>query len=107
MGFATIVNMVVFVCVPAYGERFVYLAWALWWIDIFISAAVGFGVCFMMFTRQKHTLETLSAIWLLPVVAAVVAAASGGIVAAVLPPHYARMTLIISYVIWGDRKSVV
>lgn len=46
------VDMVVFVCVPAYGERFVYLAWALWWIDVVISVVVGYGVCFMMYVHS-------------------------------------------------------
>ena len=44
MGLATIVNMVVFVCVPAWGPRAIVLAWALWWID----AAIAVTVCFWM-----------------------------------------------------------
>ncbi|KAI9832804.1 MAG: hypothetical protein M1819_004024 [Sarea resinae] len=72
MGLATIVNMIVFVCVPAWGQWTVYL------------------------------LSSMTAIWLLPVVSTIVAAASGGIVANALPnPQHALWTLIISYVLWG------
>lgn len=41
MGGATIINMVVFVCVPAWGQKAVMLAWVLWWID----AVIAIGVC--------------------------------------------------------------
>ncbi|RMY20197.1 hypothetical protein D0866_12606 [Hortaea werneckii] len=76
MGLATIVNMIAFVCVPAWGGATWTLAWALWWIDT----------------------------WLLPIVSTIVAAASGGIVASVIPsthPNEALITLITSYVLWG------
>lgn len=51
-----------------------------------------------------HTTElsTMTAAWLLPIVAPIVAAASGGIVAGVLPnPQHALWTIIVSYVLWG------
>ena len=47
-------------------------------------------------------LSTMTAAWLLPVVATIVAAASGGIVAGVLPnAQHALWTLVISYILWG------
>lgn len=47
-------------------------------------------------------LSTMTAAWLLPIVATIVAAASGGIVAEVLPnPQHALWTLTISYILWG------
>ncbi|KAK0120415.1 hypothetical protein ONS96_010631 [Cadophora gregata f. sp. sojae] len=88
MGFATIVNMVVFVCVPAWGYRAAQLAWALWWID----------------AMSLHTaeLKSMTATWLLPIVAPIVAAATGAIVADVLPnPQHALITVIVSYILWG------
>jgi hypothetical protein len=39
VGLATIINMIVFVCVPAWGERAVHLAWALWWVDVVMAVA--------------------------------------------------------------------
>ena len=51
---------------------------------------------------HEHQLSSMTATWLLPVVATIVAAASGGIVAEVLPnPQHALWTLIISYILWG------
>ena len=127
MGFATIVNMVVFVCVPAWGEPFVKLAWVLWWIDVILAVAVCFYLPFVMYVRlrsrlrsdklttkvdaligtrsmyfHKTDLASMTAVWLLPIVAPIVAAASGGVVAQVLPnTQHALITLIVSYVLWG------
>lgn len=51
---------------------------------------------------HETKLSTMTAAWLLPVVAPIVAAASGGIVAEVLPnPQHALWTVIISYILWG------
>jgi tellurite resistance protein TehA-like permease len=51
---------------------------------------------------HKTELSTMTAAWLLPIVAPIVAAASGGIVAEVLPnPQYALWTIIVSYILWG------
>lgn len=51
---------------------------------------------------HETALPTMTAAWLLPIVAPIVAAASGGIVAEVLPnPHHALWTVITSYILWG------
>jgi tellurite resistance protein TehA-like permease len=54
-------------------------------------------------TRKSETvLSSMSAAWLLPIVACVVCAASGSIVADVLPdPQYALTTIVVSYILWG------
>ena len=102
MGLATIVNMVVFVCVPAWGHRAVQLAWALWWIDVVLATSTCLYLPFVVMYVHDTQLSTMTAAWLLPIVSTIVAAASGGIVAAVLPnPQHALWTLIISYVLWG------
>jgi len=54
-----------------------------------------------MFHLQNHSLDKLSAAYLLPVVPAVVAAASGSLVASVLPPDYAFITLCVSCAMMG------
>ena len=67
MGLATIINMIVFVCVPAWGDKTIYLArslsryllwtshmltsgqaWTLWWIDAVIAISTCFGLPFVM-----------------------------------------------------------
>lgn len=46
MGLATIVNMVAFVCVPAWGGATWKLAWALWWIESGLAMAT---CCYLPF----------------------------------------------------------
>jgi tellurite resistance protein TehA-like permease len=48
MGLATIITMIVYVCVPAWGPWASTLAWALWWIDIAISVSTCFYLPFKM-----------------------------------------------------------
>ncbi|KAF2801863.1 C4-dicarboxylate transporter/malic acid transport protein-like protein [Mytilinidion resinicola] len=102
MGLATIINMIVFVCVPAWGPWAVTLAWTLWWIDAAISITTCFSLPFVIMSNHKSDLSTITAAWLLPIVSTIVASASGGIVAEVLPnPQHALWTVIISYILWG------
>jgi tellurite resistance protein TehA-like permease len=48
MGFATLVNMFVAVCVPAWGGVSVYVAWGMWWVDAGASVVCCLGVGFQM-----------------------------------------------------------
>lgn len=48
MGFATIVNLTVFVCVPAWGDWAAILAWVMWWIDAVVSIATCLYVPFLL-----------------------------------------------------------
>jgi tellurite resistance protein TehA-like permease len=42
MGFATLINMFVFVCVPAWSEWTRNFAWALWVFDVVVSVLTAF-----------------------------------------------------------------
>jgi C4-dicarboxylate transporter/malic acid transport protein len=102
MGLATIVNMVVFVCVAHWGEWATTLAWTLWWIDVVISVATCLWLPFVIMHIHESELSSMTAVWLLPIVATIVAAASGGVVAEVLPnPQHQVWTIVTSYVLWG------
>jgi len=48
VGLATIINMIVLVCVPAWGHGMVILAWVLWWIDFVIALTICFHMSFLM-----------------------------------------------------------
>lgn len=97
MGLATIVNVVVFVCVPAWGRPAVHLAWTLWWIDVAISVSTCFYLPFVVMHKHEGELSKMTAAWLLPIVSTIVAAASGGIVAEVLPnPEHRLWTILTS-----------
>jgi tellurite resistance protein TehA-like permease len=96
--------MICFVCVPAWGKTWAYIAYGLWWATVLVSILINFGMVFVLFTRQQQTETTLAPTWLLPIVTTVVAAASGAIVSqALLPfnPALARGTILASYCVWG------
>lgn len=107
MGLATIINMVVFVCVPAWGHPAIILAWVLWWIDVTLAVATCFWLPFVIMYLQDSPPSKMTATWLLPIVATIVASASGGVVAEVLPnPQHALWTIVTSYIIWGSGFSL-
>jgi C4-dicarboxylate transporter/malic acid transport protein len=107
MGLATIINGFLLFGVPRWGEGVVQLAEVLWWLDVVMSLACGVLIPYMMFTRQEHSIDQMTAVWLLPVVAAEVAAASGGLLAPhLLDAHSQLVVLITSYVLWAFSLPV-
>lgn len=48
VGLATIINMIVLVCVPAWGKGLAILAWTLWWIDSVLALATCFHLTWVM-----------------------------------------------------------
>jgi len=106
MGFATIVNMCALSAAPAFGHKFAIFTWVLWWIDAVISIFICIGCPFLQFTRHEQSHDKVTGVWFLPVVSTIVAAASGGIVAEILPPAHARLTLIVSWILWGTGFSL-
>ncbi|KAJ5300461.1 short-chain dehydrogenase [Penicillium atrosanguineum] len=103
MGLATIINMVVLVCVPAWGEWTRYFAWGLWIFDAVVSVMTALSLPFLLMAHgNERPLSSMTAVWLLPIVSCIVAASSGAIVAGVLPnEQYALWTVIVSYALWG------
>lgn len=101
MGLATIVNGFVIFGPPLFGDAAVTIAADLWWADAVLAVLAGLAIPFVMFTRQEHAIEHMSAVWLLPIVASEVAAASGGL----LVPHLAAdaqlQVLFASFVLWS------
>ena len=53
MGLATIINMIVFVCVPAWGHSFLILAWTLWWIDVALAVGTNFYLPFIIMYKHE------------------------------------------------------
>ena len=107
MGLATIINGFLLYGLPRWGGGVVALADVLWWIDVTMALACGVLIPYMMFTRQQHSIDQMTAVWLLPVVAAEVAAASGGLLAPHLADASAQFTMLItSYVLWAYSVPV-
>ncbi len=77
------------------------LAQTLWWLDALLAVGFGWLVPYFMFTRQNHSLEGMTAVWLLPLVSAEVTASSGGFLAPHLPALVAQPVIVVSYVLWS------
>ncbi|WP_353214451.1 TDT family transporter [Salinisphaera hydrothermalis] len=102
MGLITIVNGFIAFGIAHWGDAAVRMAADLWWLDAVMALACGWGVPFLMFTRQDHALERMTGVWLLPIVAAEVTAGSAGLII----PHLgataeARTMLFIGYGLWA------
>lgn len=107
MGLATIINGVLLYGLPRWGDAVISLAEVLWWLDVAMALSCGVLIPFMMFTRQQHSIDQMTAVWLLPVVAAEVAAGTGGLLAAHLIDASAQFTVLItSYVLWAYSVPV-
>ncbi|MCY1398659.1 C4-dicarboxylate transporter/malic acid transport protein [compost metagenome] len=107
MGLATIINGFLLFGVARWSEQIVPFVETLWWLDVGMALLCGVAIPFLMFTRQEHSIDQMTAVWLLPVVAAEVAAASGGLLA----PHLGDVqqqfhVLVTSYVLWAFSVPV-
>lgn len=101
MGLATIVNGFVFFGPGLIGGAAMDVALGLWILDALLAVACGLAVPFLMFTRQSHSFERMTAVWLLPLVAAGVAAASAGTLAPHLDPAAGRALILAGYGLWA------
>ncbi|WP_454867824.1 TDT family transporter [Pseudomonas farris] len=107
MGLATIINGFLLFGLPRWGDGVIHLAEILWWLDVAMSLACGVLIPYMMFTRQEHSIDQMTAVWLLPVVAAEVAAASGGLLAPHLADAHSQLVVLVtSYVLWAFSLPV-
>lgn len=107
MGLATVLNGALVFGLARFGDGLLPWIEALWWLDVVLALLCGVAIPFLMFTRQEHSIDQMTAVWLLPVVAAEVAAASGGLLA----PHLADSArqlqmLVTSYVLWAVSLPV-
>ncbi|RMJ22742.1 transporter [Aspergillus sp. HF37] len=103
MGFATLIEMWVLICVPAWGDWARTLAWALWIVDAVAAALATASLSFILMSQNYITsLDRITALQLLPMAATIVAAGAGARVAEILPdPSDALGTILVSYVLWG------
>ncbi|UZJ59378.1 TDT family transporter [Pseudomonas sp. KU26590] len=107
MGLATVINGLLTFGLPRWGDTVLPLAELLWWLDVAMSLACGVVIPFLMFTRQEHRIDQMTAVWLLPLVACEVAAVSGGLLAPHLIDSHSQFgVLITSYVLWAMSVPV-
>lgn len=48
VGLATIINMIILACVPAWGQGLAVFAWVLWWIDSVLATGTCFHLTWVM-----------------------------------------------------------
>ena len=101
MGLCTVINGTVLIAAPRFGSWVPTVVYTLWWVDVAMTILSSFAIPFLFFVLYELNLETMTAVWLLPIVPCVVAAASGGLVASVLSPSAAIGVLVVSYMLWG------
>lgn len=103
MGLATIINGFLAFGIAILGKpQAVGIATGLWWIDAAMAVICGIGVPFLMITRHDHSLEKMTAVWLLPIVAAEVAAASAGQLLPYLAGSGMELTVLaLGYALWA------
>ncbi|KAK9854752.1 hypothetical protein MYU51_004043 [Penicillium brevicompactum] len=103
MGFATLIEMWVLVCVPLWGEWAKTVAWVLWMVDVVAAASVTLSISFILISQDHITsLDRITALQLLPIAATIVAAGAGAEVAGILPnQQHALGTLLVSFILWG------
>ncbi|WP_043311009.1 TDT family transporter [Pseudomonas sp. ML96] len=101
MGLAMLIGGLVQFGPARWGEGVYQLAHLLWWLDAALALASALLVPYLMFTRQSHALEKMTAVWLLPIVAPEVAAGAAGGLAPYLDPAAARLMLAVGFVLWG------
>jgi C4-dicarboxylate transporter/malic acid transport protein len=107
MGLATLINGLLTFGLPRWGSAVLQLAELLWWLDVAMSLACGVLIPFLMFTRQEHRIDQMTAVWLLPLVACEVAAVSGGLLAPHLAESHSQFSVLItSYVLWAMSVPV-
>lgn len=102
MGLATVLNGFLKYGVALYGDIAIQIAQVLWFMDAILAVGIGVLVPFCMFYKQEHQLHTMTAMWLLPIVACEVTATSGGLLLAHLAVgQQAVGILFASYMLWG------
>ncbi|KAH8433154.1 TDT family transporter [Aspergillus melleus] len=108
IGFATLIEMWVFICVPAWGYWATILAWVLWMIDTAVSVVTTLFVTFQLIC-QPHTdsLDKITAVQIIPIAATIVAAGVGAEISGDLSSiTHTRGTIITSYVLWSLGMSM-
>ncbi len=101
MGLATIVNGFVVFGPAVFGAASLHVAEWLWTVDALLAILSGTVIPYLMFNAQEHSLENMSALWLLPIVPAEVSAASAGLLVPHVAHAYQQALLIAGTLLWA------
>lgn len=102
MALSGLINGTLVFFTPSLHEFGLNLIQMLWWINVLMALTTGVVIPWAMFSYQQHQLSNMTALWLLPLVAAGVAGVTGANLAPLLSDAAERsQTLIISYLLWA------
>ena len=102
MALATVINGFLKFGHYFYGDLAITIAQQLWYIDVFLAVVIAWIVPFAMYCQQQHELKTMTAVWLLPIVACEVVATSGGLLLGYMQEGTQAVAILLgSYVLWG------
>lgn len=102
MALITIANGFIAFGVPIIGQPLaINLGLICWWLAVALSFISAWLIPFAMFVLQKHSLETMTPLWLLPVVACEVSAASGGLFISYMPVDLQSTALMLCFILWS------
>lgn len=76
------------------GTSFLYALWGCWWLDSIVSYLIAFGMLHAMMVEQKHTLDTMTTLWLLPAISLIVASSTGGLLSTALKAHSMQFAIL-------------
>jgi C4-dicarboxylate transporter/malic acid transport protein len=107
MALTTIVSGFIAFGVPILGKTVaISLGITFWWIAVALALMIGWLLPFIMFLFQEHSLESMTPLWLLPVVACEVAAASGGLFIGYMNVSLQATVLMLCFVLWSISVSL-
>ncbi|MCY0388433.1 TDT family transporter [Robbsia sp. Bb-Pol-6] len=101
MGLIPIVNGLTNFGPGLFGPAVLDVAQVLWWLDAALAVSIACLVPYRMFTSQKHSVDQMTAVWLLPIVAPEVTASSAGVLAPHLSQGAAQLLVGTGYVLWA------
>lgn len=101
LAFITVVNAAIVTILPSWGYSFALFIWAMWWIASITCVFMSISITVVQFTRHEHTLATVTGVMIIPVIGPIVASGAGANMASMLPSAHARLTLVLSYIMWG------
>ncbi|KAJ5318368.1 hypothetical protein N7476_004788 [Penicillium atrosanguineum] len=123
IAFATLIEMWVFVCVPAWGNWATTLVWVFWIPDVVFAVTITASLTFILYAHailshiplsnrllttnrisssRLNSLGMITAVQLLPIAATIIVSGVGAEVAEVLPTRERALgTLMASYILWG------
>jgi tellurite resistance protein TehA-like permease len=98
MGFATLITMWTYICVPMWGQRALDAAWGLWIANEIFSVASAAGVLIGLSLHAPTPLHAITPAHLMPFIPPIVSAATGAVIISEmsLPIHKARAVASLS-----------